>query len=124
MFEILPESTDTCIGFKVSGKVTAEDYEKLLPKLDDAIADHGRINLLVLMEEFEGWTGLDAAKADFRFGTHQYRQVEKAAFVTDKKGMEWAVKIMDPFTRRTEEKIFEPEQLEQAWAWILSEERE
>jgi hypothetical protein len=121
MFEILPESTDTCIGFKVSGKVTAEDYEKLLPKLDDAIADHGRINLLVLMEEFEGWTGLDAAKADFRFGTHQYRQVEKAAFVTDKKGMEWAVKIMDPFTRRTEEKIFEPEQLEQAWAWILSE---
>ena len=119
MIELLPESTDTSIGFKISGKVTGEDYETLLPKLDEAIAAHGRINLLVLMEGFDGWVGLDAAKADFQFGTQQYRKVEKAAFVSDKKWMEWAVKIMDPFTKRTEEKVFEPEQLEEAWSWVL-----
>ena len=51
MIEILPESTDTCIGFKISGKVVAEDYDVLLPKLDTAISTHGSINLLVLMEE-------------------------------------------------------------------------
>ena len=28
MFEILPESTETCLGFKVSGKVTVPDYEE------------------------------------------------------------------------------------------------
>jgi hypothetical protein len=121
MIQILPESTDTCIGFKISGKVTAEDYDTLLPKLDEAIAAHGKINLLVLMEDFEGWVGFDAAKADFKFGTHQYRQVEKAAFVSDKKWLEWSVKIMDPFTSRTVEKNFEPDQLEEAWAWILRE---
>ena len=32
MFEILPESTETSIGVKVSGKLTAEDYDLLLPK--------------------------------------------------------------------------------------------
>jgi hypothetical protein len=120
MFEILPESTDTCIGFKISGKVTAEDYDTMLPKVDEAIAAYGKINLLVLMGDFE-FEGFDAAKADFRFGTHQYRQVEKAAFVSDKKWMEWTVKIMDPFTRRTKEKNFEPDQLEEAWAWVLRE---
>lgn len=120
MFEILPESTDTCIGFKISGKVTAEDYETMLPKVDEAIAAHGKINLLVLMGDFEV-EGFDAAKADFRFGTHQYRQVEKAAFVSDKKWMEWTIKIMDPFTRRTKEKNFEPAKLEEAWAWVLGE---
>jgi hypothetical protein len=121
MFEILPESTDTCIGFKISGEVNAEDYDTLLPKLDEAIAAHGHINLLVLMEDFEGYDGIDAAKADFQFGTHQYRQVKKAAFVSDKKWLERVVKIMDPFTRRTKEKNFEPQQLEEAWAWVLGE---
>ena len=83
MFELLPESTENTIGFKVSGKVVAEDYDLLLPRLDEAIAAHGKINLLVLMEDFGGWEGLDAAKADFRLGTMQYRQVERAAFVGD-----------------------------------------
>ena len=121
MFEILPESTAACIGFKISGEVEAEDYENLLPKLDAAIAAHGKINLLVVMEDYEGFDGLEAAKADFHFGTQQYRQVEKAAFVSDKKWMGRMVKIMDPFTRRTDEKTFGPDQLEAAWAWILED---
>ena len=120
MFEILPESTGAVIGFKISGEVTVEDYETMLPKIDGAIAAHGKINLLVLVEDFDikGW---EAAKADFLFGTHQYRQVEKAAFVSDKKWMESMVKIMDPFTRRTDEKSFDPDEIEAAWAWILED---
>jgi hypothetical protein len=86
MINILPESTDSCVGFQISGKVTAEDYDVLLPKLDEAITLSGKINLLVLMGDFEGWGGLDAAKADFELGKQQYRQVEKAAFVGEKKG--------------------------------------
>jgi len=118
MIEILPQSSETCIGFKVSGKVTAEDYDVLLPRLDEAISAHGKINLLVVMGDFEGWAGLDAAKADFKLGTQQYRQVEKAAFVGDKKWQEWMVKIMDPFTRRTDERFFDLDSMEDAWQWF------
>jgi hypothetical protein len=118
MFEILPESSGAAVGFKVSGKVTADDYDALMPKLDEAISAHGKINLLVVMGDFEGWKGMDAAKADFKFGNQEYRQVEKAAFVGDRKWMEWMVKIMDPFTRRTEEKFFPSDQLDDAWGWI------
>jgi hypothetical protein len=121
MFKVLPESTENAIGFRVSGKVTAADYDALLPKLDDAIAVHGQINLLVLMEDFEGWSGLDAAKADFRLGTHQYRQVQKAAFVGHGKWEEHLVKIMDPFTRNTEERFFEMDCLDEAWQWVKGE---
>jgi hypothetical protein len=71
MIEILPESTQNCIGFKISGEVEAEDYAKLLPIMDEAIAAHGKINLLVVIEDYEGFDGLDAAKVDFRFGTQQ-----------------------------------------------------
>ena len=118
MIEILPQSTESCIGFRISGKLTAEDYDVLVPKLDQAIAASGKINILVVMGDFEGWGGLDAAKADFNLGAQQYRQVEKAAFVGDKKWQAWMVKIMDPFTRRTVERFFDLSALESAWRWV------
>lgn len=118
MFEILPESSDACIGFKISGKVSADDYRQLMPRLDEAIAARGKINLLVLVEDFDGYDGLDAAKADFHFGANEYRQVEKAAFVGDGKWMARLVKVMDPFTRHTDERSFTPDQIDEAWAWI------
>ena len=117
MFEILEESTDTCIGFKATGKVAVADYEKILPRLDKAIEAHGKISLVVVLEGFEGWSELDAAKADFQFGKTEYRDVERCAFVSDKKWYKWMVKIMDPFTRRTEEAYFELSQLQDAWDW-------
>ncbi len=118
MFEILPESSDTCIGFKISGKVSAEDYRQLMPRLDGAIATHGKINLLIVVEDFDGYDGLDAAKADLHFGTNEYRKVERAAFVGDGKWMARLVKVMDPVTRHTHERSFTPDQIDEAWAWI------
>ena len=120
MFQILEESTETCIGFKAGGKAVAADYEMLIPKLDAAIEAHGKINIVVVLDSFDGWGELDAAKADFKFGTDQYRDVERCAFVSDKKWHQWAVKLMDPFTRRTDERYFEPSQLQEAWEWACS----
>ena len=121
MIEILPQSSDTCLGIKFRDKLTAKDYESFLPKLDEAIAAHGKINLLMDVVDFEGWSGLDTVKADFKFGTHQYRQVEQAAFIGDKKRQKWIIKIMDPFTRHTDERFFDPDQLNDAWQWVKEE---
>ena len=118
MLEILPESTENCIGFKASGKLTAEDYQGLMPKLEEAIQAHRSINMLVMIEDFHGWAELEAAKADFKFGTQEYKKVERCAFVSDKRWHEWMVKLLDPFTRRTKEKFFEPSQLAEAWEWV------
>ena len=103
MFEILPESTDGNIGFKVTGKLTAEDYDVLLPKLDEAISAHGKINLLMLFSDFDGWDDMEAAKSDYKLGTHQYHQVEKAAFVGEKKWQGWMVKILNPAKKAFQE---------------------
>jgi hypothetical protein len=98
--------------------VTDEDYDGLIPVLDRAIAAHGRISLLAVFGEMEGWEGLDAAKADLDFGTQQYREVGRAAFVGDKKWQKWVVKIMDPLTRRTTERFFDSAYLQEAWQWV------
>jgi hypothetical protein len=101
----------------VSGKLEAEDYDLLLPKLDAAIEAHGKLNLLVVLGGC-GWDGLDAAKADFCLGTQQYRQVERAAFVAEGKCQRRMIKILDPLTRHTEERTFELDQLDTAWQWV------
>lgn len=121
MFEILPESTDTCIGVNVSGELSTEDYAEFLPKLDAAIEAHSKINLVLVMGDFEGWSSMDAAKADYKFGTQEYRHVERAAFVGDKTRQNLMVKIMSPFTRHTHERFFEMDQLEEAWEWAKGE---
>ena len=121
MIEVLPQSTESCVGFKFSGTLTAEDYDVMVPKLDEAIAASGKINMLVEMGDFKWRAGLEGAKADFKFGTHQYRLVEKAAFVGEKKWQEWMVRLMDPFTRRTDERFFDLGQLDEAWNWVLEE---
>ena len=118
MLELLPQSTDTCLGFKVSGKLSAEDYDVFLPKLDEAIRDHGKINLLLVIDHFDGYADIEVAKTDFEFGKHQYHQVERAAFVGDEKWQKWMVKAMDPFTRRTDERFFDLEELDEAWSWV------
>jgi hypothetical protein len=121
MIEIMSESTETCIGIKVSEKVSGKDYEVLLSKVDEAIEAHGKINMLLLIQDFQGPADLDAAKADLKFGTGQYRQVERCAFVSDKNWHKWVVKLVDPFTRRTQEEFFEPGQLQEAWAWACGD---
>jgi hypothetical protein len=117
MFEILSQSRTNCIGVKVSGKALAGDYPPLLARLDEGIAAYGEINLIVVVEGFHGWDDLDAAKADYHFGTDQYRHVRRCAFVSDRNSHKWVVKLLDPFTRRTDEKFFVPDEQDKAWEW-------
>jgi len=118
MIEVLPESSDICLGFKMSGLLTEDDYAVFLPKLNEAITNHGKINMLVIIDQFEGYAKLDVFNLDLDFGEHQYHHVEKAAYVGEKKWQKWLVKVMDPFTPHTDERFFDSEQLDEAWQWI------
>jgi hypothetical protein len=117
MIDLLEQSTDDCIGLKVTGKLTIADYTELLPILDMSIAAMETISLVIVADEFQGWEDLDAVMADFRMAKDQYRKVERAAFVSDKKWHKYVVKLMAPFTKATEEKFFEASEIDEAWKW-------
>ena len=61
-----------------------------------AIAEKGQINMLMLIDHLEGWEAKDATRADYDFGTQQYRHVARCAFVSDKKWQRWMIKLLDP----------------------------
>ena len=120
MFEIMERSTDTCIGIKVKGKARVEDYNKLEPIIDNAIKAHGSINMVVAIDDFEGYDDFDALKKDVEMGWDDVEHIARVAVVGDEAWQKWAVKLLSPFTMKMEEKFFEPDDLDAAWTWACS----
>jgi len=118
MIEILPESHDNVLGIKAKGKVTDSDYkEVLIPKLDSILSQHSSAKILFYMpEEFEGYE-LAAARDDFAYYRGHSDKFDKIALVGGPKWMDWTAKIFGHFVK-AELKIFEGNQLSEAWQWL------
>ena len=119
MIEILEESTDTCLVVHFIGKVTGAKYQKFLNALNDRLSTHENVSLVLELSDFEFHGDFEAARKDFKFGLGDYKKLHRAAFVANKKWLEWLTKLVGPFTR-TEEKYFSENQFEEAYAWASS----
>ena len=89
MIEILPKSTETCIGVRISGQVSLDDYGILLARMEKVIESQGYFNLLVVMGDLDRLQDSDADVVDYQPGFFEYNRVEKLAFVGEKKWQEW-----------------------------------
>ena len=67
MFTVMEESDGKVIGIKVEGKIQAEDYDTMIPVLEDAIERDGPIGLYCDMTGYAGFT-FGAAVRDAKFG--------------------------------------------------------
>jgi hypothetical protein len=83
------------VGFVAKGKLVEEDYlQVIIPAINKAIAEHGKINVLLKLEDFEGWTP-KAAKEDFKLIT-KMGHFEKMAIVGEK-NLDLSLKLMFDF---------------------------
>jgi hypothetical protein len=124
MIERLAESSGNVIGFRLAGRLTEADYLDILtPEIEKSIHEYSRINVLLLMENFEGWT-VGGAWEDFTLGP-KFRDVEKLAVVVDKTWDEWMTWLFRVFTAVTGTKLrfFRKERLTEAWDWLKSVEK-
>ena len=121
MFEIMERSTETCIGVKVKGKARAEDYKKLEPVMDNAIKAHGSVNMVIYLDDFEGYEDFEALKKDAQMGWEEYENINRVAVVGGKDWQKIAVKLLSPLTLDMEEKHFDPADIEAAWTWACNQ---
>lgn len=82
MHEIVSEQGNL-IRVDVSGKLTKQDYEKLIPAWDALIAREGSMRMLLVMQDFHGWEPA-AAWDDLRFGMKHAKKIQRVAMVGDK----------------------------------------
>jgi len=79
---------------KIQGKLTHEEYERIIPMLESALKgiEHPHINVFVDATELEGWE-LRAAWDDLKLGIHHGNEFAKIAIFGNKKWQEYAAKI-------------------------------
>ncbi len=100
MIQQIPTGSSKILGFKLTGKLHDADYRTFVPLLDAAIANEGKIRLLVHFEDFHGWD-LHAAWDDFKVGVEYYADFERIAMVGEQAREKWMARICKPFTKAT-----------------------
>lgn len=116
MISVQQESNENIVYAVASETLTQQDYDRLLPKVEETLHHHDKIRLYFEMKDFSGWTP-GAAWQDVKFDFGHASDFEKIAMVGNKSWENWLTQLMKPFTS-AEVRYFEPEQKETAKTWI------
>lgn len=116
MIQELPSPHENIIGFKLSGKLHDDDYKTFVPRVDQAIAEGGKVRMLAQFHDFEGWDAR-ALWDDIKFATEHCRKIERIALVGEKKWEKWMATVCKPFTM-AKVKYFDAGEIDAAWAWL------
>jgi hypothetical protein len=107
------------LAIKLTGKLTKEDYEHFVPKVESLIKEHGTLRILVQMHDFQGWAG-GALWQDIKFDLKNFRHIERLALVGEKSWEHGMAVFCKPFTTATI-RYFDRSAVAQAEAWIRAD---
>jgi hypothetical protein len=117
MIRRLDESSGNVLGWEVTGKVTEGEVRILSEEFKAALAEHGKVRVLVRMRRIPH-VGLGAWVEDFKL-TPYTKDVERYAIVSDSNLFEWTSKIAEAFIGGKVRR-FEDSRYEEAWRWVRS----
>lgn len=103
---------------RVSGKLERTDYEYLVPRVEEMIRAQGRLNLLLDMRDFHGWTA-GALWEDVKFDLEHMGDVERLAMVGETKWQKGMSHFCKPFTT-AKVRYFERGDEERAREWVAA----
>ncbi len=101
---------------RVTGKLTREDYDRLVPETEGLIARYGKLRILVEMHDFHGLTA-GALWEELKFDLKHFNDFEKLAVVGEEKWQEWMTRFSKPFTS-AEVRFYPPEDIAAARHWV------
>jgi len=117
--EILEQVDGRVLEVHITGKLAKQDYAEFVPKVEELIQRHGKINMLVRMKDFHGW---DAAALweDIKFDARHFRDIERLALVGEKAWQKGMGVFCKPFTT-AEVRYYELDEEDRARAWVRGE---
>lgn len=117
MLEVQFRKEANLITASGSGRISHEDYtERLIPALEAAVKDAGKVNLLYLLgPEFEGFD-MQAMWDDTRLGMTHLNDFKRIAFVSGNDLLRNAVHAMS-ILMPADVRVFDLQDLEQARTW-------
>jgi universal stress protein A len=117
MIEHLETSADgRAMRFRAGGKLTHEDYQNLIPQLEKAISEHGKISILVELEEISGIEPR-AILDEFAFDIRHFRDFDRLGVVGEQEWEDWMTRVTNPLTPG-EMRYFNSGEAQAAWTWV------
>lgn len=104
------------IEVQVSGRLTKDAYHEFVPATEAAIKKYGKVRILFVMHNFEGWDA-GALWEDLKFDFKHFSHIERLAIVGETRWEKGMATFCRPFTTATL-KYFDIKDLEAARAWI------
>lgn len=123
MIEIIP-APDHVAAFRIAGTLRAEDYDRIIPEIEEKLHGHDEIGVFVDLEDFEDMTG-EALKRDIRYGLDKIGELHRfsrAAVTTDKQWVETVTEMADSLFPQIEARVFAPEEKAEALEWVAETE--
>jgi hypothetical protein len=117
MLKLISDLPADVLGVEATGKVTHEDYRKVLIPTAEAMMSKGPIRMLYVMgQDFSGYE-LGALWDDGAFGIKHWRDFSRVAVVGDAGWLRTAVTLFKPFFPCAV-RLFRLAELSAARAWI------
>lgn len=114
--ELHREVDGKILNVRVSGKLTKEDYQRFGPEFEALIQQHGKIRVLIQMDDFHGWQA-GALWEDLKLDFKHFNDIERIAMVGDKAWEEGMAYFCKPFTT-AKIRYFGQHEVDRARKWI------
>ncbi|MCH7602234.1 MAG: STAS/SEC14 domain-containing protein [Planctomycetes bacterium] len=106
------------VSVKASGKLTKEDYDQFVPRMEQLIEQWGRLRMLFQMDNCQGWDA-HSSWDEFKFQLKHRKDLKRVAVVGDARWEKWASMVSRIFTG-ADVRYFDQDQAEEASTWIES----
>ena len=100
----------------LTGRLEKEDYDLFVPVFERLIEEHGKLHLLLILDDFEGWTA-GALWQDLKVDFEHWDDIAKLAIVGENRWEKGMADFCKPFTS-AEVKFFEKDDLDAAREWL------
>lgn len=116
MIEIGHKPAQNLVEIRVSGELTADDYDKAIPELEQAIEQaDGALNAVVALDDLRGWD-MSALWKDLKFDVKHYDDFRRIAIIGQTDAEKIGAKASSVFTSAVVE-FFQLEENDEAQAW-------
>ena len=107
------------VEFEVSGTLTGDDYDRLVPELERLAAERGPLQMYIELHDFDGWMPAGLLK-DLRFDAKHQGDMERIAVVGETRWEEWATRLSQPFLK-ADMRFFSLGEAEAARRWAAGD---
>jgi hypothetical protein len=119
MYEKLSRSEGKVLGYEIREVLTEEQLDEILTEIEEVIADHGSVRLLVSMPSIP-YPDVKAIDDDLGFWLRHSENIDRYAVVGENPLLEWSSKVADRVSDPDIE-YFEQAEIDAAWDWVEPE---